>query len=176
MKTFRSYSSAETTQFGVDLGERVVAMKSSGDDGGRGNYEHGDHGALVITLQGNLGAGKTTLTQGFARGLGIKRRATSPTFVIMRRFEIPQSSGRSGKRSNKNGAKSHFKNLYHIDAYRLKKPEALEVLGFKEILADPTAIVLVEWPENVKKILPRKAVWVKLRHGTKENERIINAK
>lgn len=157
MKIFRSYSSAETKQFGFDLAQRVAGVELS---------DSHDHAALVIALQGDLGAGKTTFTQGFARGLGIRRRATSPTFVIMRRFALPVSAKH----------KEHFKTLYHIDAYRLKKPDALKHLDFKEILADPTAIVLIEWPERVKGSLPRKAIWLKFQHGKKENERIIRTK
>jgi tRNA threonylcarbamoyladenosine biosynthesis protein TsaE len=116
--------------------------------------------ALVIALQGDLGAGKTTFTQGFARGLGIKRRMASPTFIIMRRFALPRSSG----------------NIYHIDAYRLKKLDSLEVLGFKEILADPKNVILIEWPEKIKKILPRQTIWLKFQYGKKENERKITIK
>ncbi len=120
-------------------------------------------GAIVVALQGDLGAGKTTFTQGFARGLNIRRRTASPTFVIMRKFAIPAHANR----------KTHFKNLYHIDAYRLKKPEMLTVLGFEEILGDPSAMILIEWPENVKKLLSRETVWLRFRHGKKENERTI---
>jgi tRNA threonylcarbamoyladenosine biosynthesis protein TsaE len=158
MKPFRSYSSAETKQFGVDLGKRVAGMGSTDGIGHK-------HGALVVALQGDLGAGKTTFTQGFARGLGIRRRTASPTFIIMRRFAIPIT--------RKTKAKSHFKNLYHIDAYRLKQLDSLEPLGLKEIFADPAAIVLIEWPEKIKKILPKKIMWLKFQHGKKENERII---
>jgi len=159
MKTFRSYSSAETKQFGVELGQKIKRGKAkiSGAKTAKG--------AAVIALQGNLGAGKTTFTQGFARGLGIKRRMASPTFIIMRRFAIP--------RGKKTRATAPFKNLYHIDAYRLKKIDSLEPLGLKEIFADPTSLILIEWPEKIKKALPRKTAWLKFAHGKKENERII---
>lgn len=115
--------------------------------------------ATVVALQGDLGAGKTTFTQGFAHTLGIKRRLISPTFVIMRRYPI-----RAGGAT----IRAKFKNLYHIDAYRFKKADALEALGFHEILEDPAAIVLIEWPENVKKLLPRGTTWLKFRHGKKK--------
>ena len=100
MKTFRSYSSAETAKFATELARKIKPNKS---------------GATVLALQGDLGAGKTTFTQGFARGLGIKRRTASPTFIIMRRFAIPAMRG-----------KKQFKNFYHIDAYRFKKIDSLE--------------------------------------------------
>ena len=73
--------------------------------------------ALVIALRGDLGAGKTTFTQGFFRGLGIKRNPISPTFVIMRRYALHAEG---------------FRNVYHFDAYRLKKEEDMEVLGVRK--------------------------------------------
>ena len=87
-------------------------------------------------MRGDLGAGKTTFTQGFFRGLGIKRNPISPTFVIMRRYAVPRK---------------HFKNIYHFDAYRLKRTEDLAVLGFDDVLSDAKNIVLIEWPERVGK-------------------------
>lgn len=117
-------------------------------------------GGIIIALQGNLGAGKTTFVQGFARGLGIKRRMMSPTFIIMRRFKIPRNK--------------RFKNLYHIDAYRIKKIDSLEAIGLEEVLADPTAIVLIEWPEKIDKALLKKAIWITFEHGKREHERVIS--
>ena len=156
MKTFRSYSSAETARLGRELGERI---KSAG--GGKNGK-----GACIFALQGDLGAGKTTFTQGFARGLGIKRQTASPTFIIMRRFAIPRGVARRVGKA---------KNFYHIDAYRLKKLDSLEPLGLKEIFADPANIILIEWPEKIKKTLPRGTTWIKFKYGKKENERIISA-
>jgi tRNA threonylcarbamoyladenosine biosynthesis protein TsaE len=158
MKTFRSYSSDATTEFGEKLARKIrdaELEKLSGRDG-----------AVILALQGDLGAGKTTFTQGFAHGLGVKRRTASPTFVIMRRFAIPLA---------RSSAKARFKNFYHIDAYRLKKLDSLEQLGLMDIFTDPTAVVLIEWPEKIKKVLPRgaKITWLKFRYGKKENERII---
>lgn len=115
-------------------------------------------GALIIALTGDLGAGKTTFVQGFLKGLGAKGRAASPTFVIMRRHAIP---GRKG------GA-------YHIDAYRLKKPADLAALGFDGIAADPGNIILIEWAEKIRKILPRRAAWIRFRHGENPHERGIS--
>lgn len=109
-------------------------------------------------MTGDLGAGKTTFTQGFFHGLGLKKRAQSPTFIIMRRHALK---------------KSKFKNIFHIDAYRLKKPEHLEMLGFKELAEDPKNIILIEWAERAKKIIPKTALWLNFKHGKKENERTI---
>lgn len=102
--------------------------------------------ATVIALSGNLGSGKTTFTKFFARALGIApETVTSPTFVIQKSFDIDEGDARG----------SLFRRLVHIDAYRLEKPEEIERLGWREILADPANIVLIEWPENIGNALPK---------------------
>jgi tRNA threonylcarbamoyladenosine biosynthesis protein TsaE len=123
----------------------------------------GEKSATVFALQGDLGAGKTTFVQGFLRGLGSRKRATSPTFVLMRRHTL-----RAGR-----GGGMNLKNVFHIDAYRLKKPEYLAALELDIILNGPHNVVLIEWPEQAKRFLPKNAVWLKFRHGRKENERTI---
>ena len=168
MKTCKSYSSRETKEFGAALAKKIIASQEAL----RARIRAASTRAVVVALQGDLGAGKTIFTQGFARGLGIKRRMASPTFIIMRRFAIPRSAKNSAAGSTKNSAAT-LKNIYHIDAYRLKELDSLEVLGFKEILTDPQNILLVEWPEKIRKILPKGTIWLKFRHGKKENERII---
>lgn len=105
-----------------------------------------NRGALVIGLEGELGSGKTRFVQGFARGLGIRQRLTSPTFVLMKRYAI----------SNK-----RYANLYHLDYYRLSKPGDILDLDFKEIISNPKNIVLIEWAEKIKKILPKNKIWIK---------------
>jgi tRNA threonylcarbamoyladenosine biosynthesis protein TsaE len=99
--------------------------------------------AVVIGLQGNLGGGKTTFLQGFAKGLGIKEKILSPTFVILKRFSAP------------GGPASGWDNFYHIDCYRLKNHKDILELDFKNIISDPKNIVAVEWPEKIKKALPK---------------------
>ncbi|MBU6500438.1 MAG: tRNA (adenosine(37)-N6)-threonylcarbamoyltransferase complex ATPase subunit type 1 TsaE [Patescibacteria group bacterium] len=145
MKAHKTFSSAETKVFGEKLAKKFTTPYSS-------------RGALILALSGELGSGKTTFTQGFLRGLGIRKKTTSPTFIIFRRFAVKST---------------WFKNLYHVDAYRLKKPRELAALGFKEILRDPKNIVLIEWAENIKSILPKNALWLRFHHGKKENEREI---
>lgn len=95
--------------------------------------------ALVFGLIGNLGAGKTTFTQAFAKGLGIRSRLTSPTFVLMK----------------------NYGNLYHLDCYRIKDSKDILALDFQEIISNPKNIVLIEWAERIKKILPADTVWIK---------------
>ena len=159
MKIFRSSSSEITKTFGHDLAEKIARPK--GPDSGR-------DGAFVIALKGDLGAGKTTFTQGFFKGLGIRRNPVSPTFVIMRHYKIP------GKKTSPAG--SSFADVYHFDAYRLRKAEDLAVLGFDNILSEKRNIILIEWPEKVQGILPRGAMTLEFSYGKKENERTIKIK
>ncbi|MDO8470956.1 MAG: tRNA (adenosine(37)-N6)-threonylcarbamoyltransferase complex ATPase subunit type 1 TsaE [bacterium] len=96
-------------------------------------------GALVIGLEGELGSGKTTFVQGAMESLGVENRVTSPTFVLMKRYE-----GLQGR------------NLYHIDCYRLDRSKDLLSLGWNDIIKDPKNVVFVEWADRVKDILPEK--------------------
>lgn len=106
--------------------------------------------AWVIGLQGELGAGKTKFAQGFARGLGIGQRLTSPTFTLLKKY----------------------KNLYHIDCYRLNKSKDLIDLDFKEIISDPKNIVLIEWAEKVRAILSKDVIWIKFEVISKNKRKI----
>lgn len=94
--------------------------------------------ALIIGLQGELGAGKTTFVQAFAKGLGIKNKITSPTFVLIKKYG----------------------NFYHIDCYRMKSYKDILGLDFEEIALNPKNIILIEWAERIKKIL-KDAIWIK---------------
>ncbi len=114
-------------------------------------------GATVITLSGELGAGKTTLTQTIARDLGVKENVISPTFVIMKSYKIVDS---------------RFKTLVHIDAYRLDSAKELERLGWAALIADPENLILIEWPERVPEAIPATAHKVFLSHKN-EDEREI---
>ena len=88
-----------------------------------------------------MGAGKTTFSQGFAKGLGIKERILSPTFLIIKEFGVPS-------------VKEGFNNLIHIDCYRLEKSQDLLDLGWEDMASNPNNIILVEWAEKIKDILP----------------------
>lgn len=93
-----------------------------------------DSGALV-TLSGNLGAGKTTLTRGFMHAIGHTGAVKSPTYTLVEPYEV-------------NG-----RNIMHFDLYRLSDPEELEYLGFRDYLND-SIFCLIEWPEKAKGFLP----------------------
>ena len=118
-----------------------------------------EKGPLVIALQGDLGAGKTTFIKGLARGLGIRKNITSPTFLMVRRYEIPHHRG-------------GFKNFYHVDAYRMSSARDLETTGLADALRDKRSIIAVEWADRIRKNLPRKVIRIAIAHQ-KENERTI---
>ena len=97
-------------------------------------------GATLVTLSGELGAGKTTFTQNVAKALGVEGSVQSPTFVLMKIYQLPEASS--------------FKRLVHVDAYRLQGGGELAPLGFDEVLHDKDNLVLLEWPEQVTDGLP----------------------
>lgn len=109
--TIRSHSVAETEAFGESLAHAA----------GRGG---------VIGLSGDLGAGKTALVRGFARGLGCTGRVHSPTFALLNEYE----GGRL--------------RLFHLDLYRLNSPEEVHGAGLEEYLHQPDGVALVEWIER----------------------------
>ena len=88
----------------------------------------------VFGLVGELGAGKTSFVKGVAKGLGIKTRVTSPTFVLMRVYET----------NSKN-----IKRLVHVDAYRIKKATNLSGIGLEDYIVDDKTLVLIEWADKV---------------------------
>ena len=114
--------------------------------------------ALVLGLEGDLGGGKTIFLQGLAKGLGIRQKILSPTFVIMRKFKIPL---KEIFRFPARQAKFRFQTFYHIDCYRIQKPKEILDLEFKKILANPKNIIAIEWADRIKKIIPKDSVWIK---------------
>ena len=156
MYIYRSSSSAATKRFAKELAKKLISARGGPALGGR---RRPVKRAVIVALSGELGAGKTTFAQGFASGLGIKG-APSPTFILMRKTKLTQSGS------------SKFGNFIHIDAYRATSADFLK-LGFKKEAANPENIILVEWADRLKKILPKSTIWLKLGHGKKENERTI---
>jgi len=100
---------------------------------------HGDSEvATILTLSGDLGAGKTTLVQALARTLGIIEVVTSPTFVVMKSYETTNEI---------------FTTLVHIDAYRIDDVSELVPLNFDQVLNLPRTLVCIEWPERIESVL-----------------------
>ena len=127
------------------LGEKIGANLKPGD---------------LLACFGQLGGGKTTFLQGVAKALGIKERILSPTFILMRQYELP---------AHKRG----IKKFYHWDWYRIGGEKEALAAGFGENLLDRAAVVAVEWAENALKALPEKRIEVHFEYGEKEKERKI---
>lgn len=100
---------------------------------------------MLVTITGELGAGKTTIVQAICRGYGVREEVTSPTFALVHRYA---------------GARSP---VYHIDLYRLRSPDELTNIGWDDVLSEH-AIVLVEWPERAGSRLPRDHIPIRLEH------------
>lgn len=135
----------ETKKIGNNLAHQVLKSKPSKQ-------------AIVIGLVGELGGGKTSFVQGFAKGLGVKEKILSPTFVIMKRFVIQNL---------------RFTNLYHFDCYRIEKPSELLELGFKKIIQNPNNIVIIEWAGRIKRIIPKNATWINFDFIDEKKRKII---
>jgi len=115
----------------------------------------GSNRAALLTLEGELGAGKTTFTQALAKRLGIEEAVVSPTYVLMKSYALRGQP---------------FENLVHIDAYRLNDAGEFAALNPSSFLLDPTALVVVEWPERLTGALPAPDVALKLSSEAAESE------
>jgi tRNA threonylcarbamoyladenosine biosynthesis protein TsaE len=115
--------------------------------------------ATLIALRGDLGAGKTTFTQALARELGVAETLQSPTYVLMKSYQISNPK---------------FNKLVHIDAYRLNNAQEFAALKPEQFLSDPKVLVVVEWPEKVEEVLPEADITVNFfSHDAGEGERYI---
>jgi len=153
MSQYLTSGPLETKKLGKLFAQRMIEIKS--------------RKALFVGLLGDLGGGKTTFIQGISKGLGIKEKILSPTFVIMKRFKV----------SKEIAGKSSFRNFYHIDCYRIKKPKELLDLGLKKILSNPENIVFVEWAEKMGKNMFGKPILIEFIFEDKKIRKIkINSK
>lgn len=100
---------------------------------------------LIVTLDGDLGAGKTTLARAISVGYGVREEITSPTFAIVHVYDAPKSA------------------VYHIDLFRLDSPKELQNIGWDD-LVQADALLLIEWPERAGEMLPANHVPIQLRH------------
>ena len=115
----------------------------------------------VLALSGDIGVGKTTFTQLLLKRLGVIEKVTSPTFVILKKYDIDFKN---------------YKKVWHMDCYRLEDVKELEVLDFQEIIKDKEALIIIEWAEKIKEAIPADAFWMRFSHGEREGERIIEIK
>jgi tRNA threonylcarbamoyl adenosine modification protein YjeE len=107
---------------------------------------------LVVAIRGELGAGKTTLVQAISRGAGVTQEVTSPTFALVHEYAAAKWP------------------VFHLDLYRLDRPDELTNLGWDEIISAP-ALVLVEWPERAGRRLPPGAYPIALEYDPSDPER-----
>lgn len=125
----------ELVDWGVRLGRQIVPP-------------------LVITLDGDLGAGKTTLARAICTGFGVQDEVTSPTFAIVHVYEAPKSP------------------VYHIDLYRLDGPRDLQNIGWDD-LVQSDALLLIEWPGRAGELLPIDHLPIQLRHVEGDPDRRV---
>ena len=142
-----TYSLSQTQKIAKELARDILRNKNNKN-------------AFVVALEGDLGSGKTAFVQGFAKGLGIKEKILSPTFVILKKYQIPNT-------------KHKIQNFYHIDCYRIQKPKEVLDLGLKEIISNPQNIIAIEWADRVKKILSKGATWIRFGFIDEKTRKII---
>ncbi len=106
----------------------------------------------VLCLVGDLGAGKTLFTQGFAKGLGVTEDVTSPTFALMNQYmgRLP---------------------VTHFDLYRLEREEELDEIGFYEFAEDDRSVVLIEWADKFPDAMPEPHIRLTIQRGEGDDER-----
>ncbi len=144
-KKYLTYNPFQTKKLGEAIAKKILKSKIKKN-------------AFIVRLEGDLGGGKTTFLKGFAKGLGIKQRITSPTFVILRKFKVKDL---------------RFMYFYHIDCYRIKKPKEILDLGFGEIIKSPKNIIVIEWAERIRKILPKNTIILEFKFINKKIREII---
>lgn len=136
----------KTTEETTEFGKNLAAQLKGGD---------------ILLLQGELGAGKTTLVKGLADGLNIKHEITSPTFTLMNTYPVNSDK---------------IKTLVHIDTYRLKDEEELIEIGVEDYLAKPDTLCIIEWPEKIAGLLKdKKTIAITTEHA-ENNQRKIKTK
>jgi tRNA threonylcarbamoyladenosine biosynthesis protein TsaE len=113
--------------------------------------------STVFALVGDLGVGKTTFSKTFLHELGVKQHVQSPTFSIINSYDISFKD---------------FTKVFHIDLYRIEDIKELEVLHMSEILSNPKHIVVIEWADKFKTLIPEDAVWIYFEHDTLETRKV----
>ncbi|MCK5844508.1 MAG: tRNA (adenosine(37)-N6)-threonylcarbamoyltransferase complex ATPase subunit type 1 TsaE [Victivallales bacterium] len=115
----------------------------------------------IYALKGELGAGKTVFSRGFARALGVVEPVCSPTFTIVQEYSVTRLD------------KSSLKRLYHMDVYRIQDSSAAFAFGIEDFLNDEDAIKLIEWPERIEDILPTETVRIEIEHLAENRREIV---
>jgi tRNA threonylcarbamoyladenosine biosynthesis protein TsaE len=113
--------------------------------------------ARVFALIGDLGAGKTTFSKTFLKELGVEQHVQSPTFSIINSYGIDFEG---------------FTKVFHIDVYRIDDTKELEVLHFADIMKDPQHIVVIEWADKIRELIPGDAIWMTFEHDTTQTRTV----
>lgn len=134
MRKITNKSPRETFELGEKIGKNVKA-------------------GSIICLVGEMGAGKTAITQGIVKGVGIEDYVTSPTYTIVNEYwgELP---------------------VYHFDVFRIEDIDELYEIGFEEYM-EKQGVIIIEWATIIKEILPEDYLWISIEKGKLEEERII---
>lgn len=133
-KQYLTHTAEETQKVGLEFGTSLLP-------------------GTLVCFRGDLGAGKTTFIQGMLRACGARPPFVSPTFILMKEYDLdtPTANG--------------IRRVYHSDAYRIERAEDFEKIGFTEWCADPEGIVFLEWPERIESLLPKHGIEVRLDIG-----------
>lgn len=130
-QSFITENPEETQSLGYEIGTYIQNQQADG--------------ARIVALYGELGSGKTTLLQGFAKSLGINDRLLSPTFVLMRSYDLPQQ-----------------RMFHHMDLYKITTLDQLRSISFQELITDSNNIIAIEWAERLGFSLPSERLDIQL--------------
>ena len=144
VQEFITHSAQETQALGREVARKVLALRYPG--------------AAVVALYGDLGGGKTTFTQGFAQGLGVEEPVRSPTFLIMKVFQLSEAGA--------------YTKLIHIDAYRLATSEEMKHLGWDDMAESNNSIILIEWADKIADLLPENCIELRFEFIDENTRRI----
>lgn len=172
---FITKSLEETKKIATDFATSIC-REDPPDRAIRAGAHLGKNGATVVGLYGELGSGKTTFMKYLAESFGVKETIQSPTFVIMKKYELRVTSNEVRKNYSQSylvSRTSYFDFLYHFDAYRIEKDEEMLNLGWQEIITDPKNLICIEWPERIRGLMPPH-IMLRFEHGERENERKIS--
>ena len=134
-------------------------------------FAGGLRGGEVIALIGELGAGKTVFTKGLAKGFKIKERVQSPTFLLMKIYNVRPSTSLPRRQA---GSGHKIKNLVHVDVYRLSGAGELVDIGLLDWLGQPGVVTVIEWADKVAALLHnKKVIKINFKLGKREEERVL---
>jgi len=119
-------------------------------------------GGEILALEGDLGSGKTTFTKGLAEGLKINDTITSPTFVLLKPYQIFHLG--SGRKK--------VKEFVHVDAYRVESIEDIKSVGIEDYFERNDVVLVIEWADKIKEILPKNIINIKFKAINEKSRKI----